>query len=178
MYDNNWYGEQLTLMRNVYGYCDNNPINAVDPSGLDSVKEAVKQCLSLPTVILQLKCLDDIAGLTDKAKKVLKCEVAYAAYKAASAASGGCLQATDCSTLLAMAAGAAAEVAGRAAYLNMKCDYVLTGSTNSKIGSAAKEKNHQIELANKTKFAKKCADRAAQFCKQTSCSPIAGPVIG
>lgn len=34
MYDNNWYGDQLTLMRNQYGYCDNNPVNRTDPSGL------------------------------------------------------------------------------------------------------------------------------------------------
>lgn len=34
LYDNNWFGDQLTMMRSVYGYCDNNPINYTDPSGL------------------------------------------------------------------------------------------------------------------------------------------------
>jgi RHS repeat-associated protein len=34
LYDNNWFGDRLTRMRNLYGYCDNNPSNATDPSGL------------------------------------------------------------------------------------------------------------------------------------------------
>ncbi len=36
LHDNNWFGDALTLMKNKYGYCGNNPINATDPSGLHS----------------------------------------------------------------------------------------------------------------------------------------------
>lgn len=33
-FDNNGFGDWLTLMRNLYGYVSNNSLNAVDPSGL------------------------------------------------------------------------------------------------------------------------------------------------
>jgi RHS repeat-associated protein len=36
LYDNNWFGDALTRMRNLYGYTGNNPINFVDPSGLEA----------------------------------------------------------------------------------------------------------------------------------------------
>ncbi len=34
LYDNNWFGDALTEMRDLYGYTSNNPANATDPSGL------------------------------------------------------------------------------------------------------------------------------------------------
>ena len=35
LYDNNWFGDWLTMMRNLYGYTSNNPVNYLDPSGFD-----------------------------------------------------------------------------------------------------------------------------------------------
>jgi len=34
LYDNNWFGEWLDMMRNLYGYTNNSPVNRVDPLGL------------------------------------------------------------------------------------------------------------------------------------------------
>jgi len=34
LYDNNGFGDWLSMMRNLYGYAGNNPLNRNDPSGL------------------------------------------------------------------------------------------------------------------------------------------------
>jgi len=45
--DNNWYGDQMTSMRNVYGYCGNNPVNHADPTGLDWTDQLLERVWKL-----------------------------------------------------------------------------------------------------------------------------------
>jgi RHS repeat-associated protein len=43
-YDNNALGDWLTVMKNQYVYCGNNPINKVDPSGLSVAGRIFSDC--------------------------------------------------------------------------------------------------------------------------------------
>ncbi len=151
----------------LYLYLRSSPVDLTDASGLDdSISITLLRAIASGDVG-EVKFILETAGdlLSTEAKaaakefllKVTKCTATYAAYKALNCRGcGNCPTKAD-----AMANGAclAAEVAGRAAYLQMKCDYVLAGSIAR--GSAVAEKGHQMELANKTIAAAKCAAKAA-----------------
>lgn len=41
--DGDWFGDRLTMMKNLYGYVENNPVRSVDPSGLVSFRYEIDQ---------------------------------------------------------------------------------------------------------------------------------------
>ena len=161
--DNNWYR-----------FVANGPTIHNDPTGqaITSLDAAIERCISLPTTAAQIACLENLLGLgmndaklktvIAKLKPIVECEAIYASYKAAAMLSGGYDTDANCKSLAGKCAGLAAEVAGRKAYLAKKCDYILPGSIAH--GSALKEKGHQVELANKTRAAARCAARLAKIC--------------
>jgi RHS repeat-associated protein len=46
LYDNNWFGERLNLMRNLYAYANNNPPRYVDPMGEKACNPPIGQAKS------------------------------------------------------------------------------------------------------------------------------------
>jgi RHS repeat-associated protein len=153
---------------NLYGFLDNSPPNAFDPLGLTSVHLSLVQAIARGDVAAVEAILAGSEGFLSQAsiaaaraflKKVAECTAIHAAYKALN-----CKGCDGCKTKGEAAANAACltlEVAGRAAYLKKKCDYVLAGSIARPGGSKKAEAGHKIELANKTKALAKCTAKAA-----------------
>jgi hypothetical protein len=151
---------------NLYGFVENSPLNAFDPSGLSSVHGSLVQAIARGDVAAVEAILAGSEGFLSQAsiaaaraflKKVAECTAIHAAYKALN-----CKGCDGCKTKGEATANAeclTAEIAGRAAYLKKKCDYVLAGSIAR--DSKKAEKGHQIELANKTKALAKCTAKAA-----------------
>ena len=150
---------------NLYRYVGNSPLTRVDPSGNgDSVTRAIAHCLSKPSLAAQLACLENIGadaghGILDAAKRrvrrAIKCEAVYLAYKKMeTGGSAACREDMTWSQLLAASRRAAASVAGRLQYLNMKCDYCLPGSIAA--GSKKKVATHRKELAVRMAVAANC----------------------
>ena len=151
---------------NPYEYVRSNPTNVTDPTGeqgVTSVDASINACIKLPTAAA-LHCLKALleAGL-DKEKikpliaalqKVATCEGIHATYSAIEKGTCGCNNAMSKAELLAASACAAASVAGRLQYINLKCDYILLGSINA--GSAIKEAAHKAELASRSAAAANC----------------------
>jgi len=101
-------------------------------------------------------------------KKIVTCLAIYAEYKAAEKAAAGCKPGLPCAAYTLLVAARTSEVAGRTAYLAAKCDYVLPGSIAK--GSKKAEKNHEIELANKTQALAKCIGYQVAACAQPKTS--------
>jgi RHS repeat-associated protein len=62
LYDNNWFGERLTVMRNLYGYVGNSPTNYVDPSGLLCQKPEANPCDEICAKARKLPNADKLHG--------------------------------------------------------------------------------------------------------------------
>ena len=95
-----------------------------------------------------------------KAKQAAKCAAIHAAYKAVEKQAAGCKACLTCPEYVKLLTARAAEIAGRAAYLKMKCDYKLPGSIVK--GSKKAEANHRTELASKAKAFGNCAAHAVK----------------
>lgn len=152
--------------KNLHAFVANKPMRLVDPLGLSSVPVSLAEAIASGNVA-QVEAI--LAGMEEGEsgwalaqaflKKVAQCEAIWAAYKALNCKGcDGCRTRTEA---VANAACLTAEIAGRAAYLKLKCDYCLAGSIAK--GSKKAEAGHQIELANKTKALGKCTAKAASL---------------
>jgi len=169
------FGEESRL--NPYWIVDNDPVHHYDILGLQSVPVSLTEAMASGNVA-QVESI--LAGMEEGdagyavaeawLKKVAQCEAIWAAYKAL-----GCKGCKGCTTSGQAAANAAcltAEIAGRAAFLKLKCDYCLAGSIAA--GSAKQEKGHQTELANKTAALARCVAAAATL---PSATPPPPPIV-
>lgn len=156
--------------KNVYGFVGNKPTRHVDALGLQSPQVTLVEAIAQGNVA-QVESI--LAGMAEGdagyamaqafLKKVAQCTATWAAYKALN-----CKGCDGCKTKEEAAVNATcltAEIAGRAAYLKMKCDYVLAGSIAR--GSKKAEAGHQTELANKTKALAKCTAKVATLPSAT-----------
>lgn len=152
---------------NLYEYVSSRPLNHVDPMGLqaDSVSQAIKRCCELPFPA-NIKCLNDILDSgygKQKELRILQCQLVHAAYKAAGKKCRSCSPTMTKCQLLQNAACFSSEVAIRARYLSMKCDYILPGSIAR--GSKVAEKGHIMEMSQKSAAAAACYAMAAKAKK-------------
>lgn len=146
---------------NEYSYVENRPTRSGDPSGLgiDSISQAVKGCLELPTYAAQMQCLNNLVDTGNPAMQkvvdVAKCEATHSAYKALKC------QGCDCNTTkrqaMINASCLGGEVLLRKRYIQMKCDYKLPGSI--KRGSKAAEAGHKAEIMQKGIAIGRCWNR-------------------
>ncbi len=68
LYDNNWFGERMTLMRNLYGYCRNSPTVRIDPSGLRCCGPDVTKWFSMEVTLFRAQAqaaYERFAGVTN-----------------------------------------------------------------------------------------------------------------
>ena len=150
--------------RNLYAFVGNRPARHVDALGLQSPQITLTEAIASGNVA-QVESI--LAGMVEGdagyalaqafLKKNAECLATWTAYKALK-----CKGCDGCKTKAEAAANAACltlEVAGRAAYLKLRCDYVLAGSIAR--GSKKAEAGHRIELANKTKALAKCTAKVA-----------------
>lgn len=162
--------------KNLYRFVGNDPIHHVDMLGLQSVPVSLTEALASGNVA-QVESI--LAGMEEGdagyalaeawLKKVAKCEAIWAAYKALNCT--GCSRCTTKEQAIANAACLTLEIAGRAAYLKLKCDYCLAESIAR--GSAVAEKGHQTQLVEKTAALANCTAKSLTLPSTTPPVPPA-----
>ena len=152
---------------NIYVYAGNRSTGDRDAFGLIAGPQgslmAAIAAGDAATAEMILNVSADVIGEAELAlartflRKVAACTAIYAAYDAVKGP--GCNACKTKAEAEAISLALTAEIAGRTAFLAQKCDYVLMGSIAR--GSAAAEKGHQIQLAEKAIALAKCAAKIA-----------------
>jgi len=128
------------------------------PLTLATIDYAMRACMKRGHPVLSRECLQEIIEATtrgigtDESKKLagrfVSCMSVYSGCRLTGDGCRGCDSKTPQAVACAMHACFATETAGRAAYLRMRCDYILPGSIRR--GSRENESGHQRELVEKT----------------------------
>jgi RHS repeat-associated protein len=151
---------------NLYEYVYDNPSRYLDPKGLQSLGIALEEAIAAGDVAEVETILDAAEGVLSESREaaardflaqVAECETIYAEYDAMGKTCRKCTSCMSMAEIIRNAQCFAFEIAGREAYLDAECDYVLAGSIAR--GSASAESGHIKELAEKTAAMLKCTDK-------------------
>jgi hypothetical protein len=150
---------ELTQGPNLYEYVWDNPINRLDPTGLQEMftPEGAATVAEVNAVLdpnaAAAAAAEAAEAAAAKAAAIARCEAIYAAYKSLSCKTCSCKKDTK-DELQAKIFCLTGLVALRTAYLAFNCDYVLAGSI--RVGSARQALSHYFEAARQVGYLATC----------------------
>ena len=144
---------------NLSEFCSNNPSNFYDNLGKEI--PALDSVSANPSISLEMyyDVLEQTFNMSRQQilRRAAHCKTIHTAYKSLNC-SGCSLFCIPKSIAQKNAQCLSLEVAGRATYLGLKCDYFLAGSIRR--GTAVAVQGHSLELQEKTAALAKCASKA------------------